>query len=109
MIITGEPPNKTPTGVQGQFPNDSGSNPPPPPPSYGTSQQYPRVTVLRRPYAAPPLAREYGAVTYRQSPGLRFLRALFVAVLVWILLTALVESFVVVINWSHKGWPWVGL
>lgn len=107
MIITGEPPNKTPTSAHGQFPNNSGSNPPPP--SYGTSQQYLRVTVLRPPYAAPPLVQEYGVVTYRQSPGLRFLRAFFVAVLVWILGTTLVESFVVAINWSHKGWPWVGL
>ncbi|KIM49587.1 hypothetical protein M413DRAFT_438772 [Hebeloma cylindrosporum] len=105
MIITGEPPNKTPAGAQGQLPNDLRSNPPPP--SYGTSQQYPRVTVLRPAYTAPPLAREYGVITYRRSPGLRFFKAFIVAFLVWILLTSLVESFVVVINWSHKGWPWI--
>jgi len=102
MIITGETSNKTPA-APGQFPNDARFNPVPPP--YASSHQYPQVTVLRPPYT---LVREYGVVTYRQSPGLRFIRAFFVAVFVWVLLTALAQSFVVVINWGHKGWPWVG-
>ena len=104
MIIIEEPPNKTPTGAQEQFPNDLPSNPPPP--SYGTSQHYdPRVVVQS--YTGPVLVREYGVVAYRQSPGMRFLQAFFVAILVWFLLTTLVQSFVMAISWSHKGWPWV--
>jgi len=104
MIIT--PDIKTLTGPQGQFPNDSRSNPPPP--SYGTAQHYdPRVIV--QPYTGPILVREYGVVAYRQSPGQRFLRAFFVAIIVWFLLAALVQSFVEAIKWAHKGWPWVSL
>jgi hypothetical protein len=101
MIISEETPNKTPTGAPGQFPTNLQSNPPPP--SYGTYDP----PVIVQPYAGPILVPEYAVMVYRQSPAHRFLRAFFVAVIVWMLLTALLQSFVMAINWSHKGWPWV--
>lgn len=104
MIITGDNP-KQPIKGQNSSANPSNAGPSADlPPSYGATQStqpYPQSTQPYRPqvqaYPAPP-----PVIVYRQSPGRRFCRAFVFAVLIWFLISLLVQSMFGVARWTHR-------
>ncbi|RXW20424.1 hypothetical protein EST38_g5413 [Candolleomyces aberdarensis] len=85
--------------------NGAGPAPPKPPPYGHPGGTHPDPNV--RPY---PVAEAYSPNVHRRSPGMRFLKALCVAVLVWMLCGAFIRSLVSAIGWSrdHRGGGWNG-
>lgn len=74
----------SPAAANGSGSQPTAGSPSGPPPSYGAHAQ-------SQPYPARQIVVEQGFV-YRESPGRRFWRAFFVAILIWFLLTLLAQS-----------------